>query len=173
MSFHHLALATRDLQAAHRFYTDSVGFELAHVDVIALEDGAWFKHVFYDTGGGELLALFEIHDANLTDYRTAISTGLGLPNWVNHIAYAASGLDDIECRKERLLASGSDCVVADHGSCISLYADDPDGNLIEFCYLTAPIVTEEHRRQAIELIRAVHPEANASPPSMEFFSAAR
>jgi catechol 2,3-dioxygenase-like lactoylglutathione lyase family enzyme len=171
MAFHHLALATRDLEASHRFYTEAVGFELAHVEVMDFPNGAWFRHVFYDTGNGELLALFDIHDDEITEFRTDISTGLGLPAWVNHIAYAADDLDDIERRKLRLLEHGHDCVVIDHGNSVSLYVDDPNGITIEFCVLTQPLVTEEHRRRAAELVLAARPAANAVEPTLEFFTA--
>ena len=33
MGFHHVAIATRDLDATHRFYTEAMGFELVQVDV--------------------------------------------------------------------------------------------------------------------------------------------
>ena len=31
MAFNHVALATRDLPATHRFYTEAMGFTLVHV----------------------------------------------------------------------------------------------------------------------------------------------
>ena len=46
MAFHHLALATTDLAATHRFYTEAMGFTLVHVEdgVTEVPDG-WFRHV--------------------------------------------------------------------------------------------------------------------------------
>ena len=62
MAFHHVAIATSNLDAAHRFYTEAMGFRLVHVEAgDAPEGDAWFRHVFYDTGDGSLLALFELH----------------------------------------------------------------------------------------------------------------
>src|SRR2546421_509771 len=34
MAFHHVALATRDLEATHRFYTEAMGFELVKAVVL-------------------------------------------------------------------------------------------------------------------------------------------
>ena len=138
MAFHHVAITTRDLEASNRFYTDAMGFELVKVDVIPFLEGGWARHLFYDTGNGELIALWDLHYDDLGDFDPAISTGLGLPNFVNHIAFGASDLDDIDARKDRLLANGHDVVRIDHGWCVSIYADDPSGIMVEFCTTTGP-----------------------------------
>ena len=51
MGFHHVALATSDLQRTHRFYTEAMGFELAKVVVGGTPEGGWAKHAFYEAGG--------------------------------------------------------------------------------------------------------------------------
>jgi catechol 2,3-dioxygenase-like lactoylglutathione lyase family enzyme len=168
MPFSHLALATHDIAATHRFYTEAVGFELVRVDVVDLPTGGWFRHAFYDVGNDELLAFFDLHDDEITDYETAISTALGLPSWVNHIAFTAESLSDIEDRKRRLLDHGHDCVVADHGAAVSLYVDDPNGITVEFSHLVEPIVADG---RALALLEAARPASNGAPPSMEFFTA--
>ena len=61
MAFHHVAITTRDLEASNRFYTDAMGFELVKVDVIPFLEGGWARHLFYDTGNGELIALWDLH----------------------------------------------------------------------------------------------------------------
>ena len=111
MAFHHVAITTRDLEASNRFYTEAMGFELVKVDVIPFLEGGWARHLFYDTGNGELIALWDLHYDDLGDFDPAISTGLGLPNFVNHIAFGASDLDDIDARKDRLLANGLDATL--------------------------------------------------------------
>src|SRR5215468_11723354 len=45
MGFHHVAIATRDLAATHRFYTEAMGFELAKVVAGKSPEGGWAKHV--------------------------------------------------------------------------------------------------------------------------------
>jgi catechol 2,3-dioxygenase-like lactoylglutathione lyase family enzyme len=169
MAFHHVAIATRDLEASHRFYTEAMGFELVHVDVIPFLEQGWARHLFYDTGNGELLALWDLHSVELLEYRTAISSGLGLPNFVNHIAFGASDLDELDARKDRLVAHGHDVARIDHGWCVSIYADDPSGIMVEFC-TTTKVMTEENRRVAQELLAAATPAVSREEPKVEFFS---
>jgi catechol 2,3-dioxygenase-like lactoylglutathione lyase family enzyme len=169
--FSHVALATRDLPATHRFYSETLGLALVHVDVGDLPSGRWFRHAFYDAGAGELLAFFDLHDDEISEYDTAISTGLGLPSWVNHVALQADSLDDIETRRQRLLAHGYDCVVADHGVAVSLYVEDPNGITIEFAHAVEEVVTEENRRHAVARIAEERPASTGVEPVMEFFAA--
>ena len=171
MSFHHVAIATRDLEATHRFYTEAMGFTLVNVDVIPYMQHGWARHLFYDTGAGELLAIWDLHDESVPDFNPAISTGLGLPNFVNHIAFGARDLDDIEARKERWLDHGHDVVRIDHGWCVSIYADDPNGNVVEFCYTTRQFTDSDHGLAATRLA-AAEPEVDRTPAPMEFYVAA-
>jgi catechol 2,3-dioxygenase-like lactoylglutathione lyase family enzyme len=172
MSFHHVAIATRDLDASHRFYTEAMGFELVQVDVIPLLQDGWARHLFYDTGNGELLALWDLHSTELPDFDPAISTGLGLPNFVNHIAFAAADLDELELRKDRWVANGHDVARIDHGWCVSIYANDPSGIMVEFCTTTVAL-TEEHRREARRLVTEAAPAINRAEPDVEFFEGSR
>ena len=135
MAFHHVALATTDLDATHRFYTEACGFDLVNVDVVPFMAEGWARHLFYDTGG-EMLAVWDLHDEGIADFDPAISTGLGLPHFVNHIAFAAADLDDLDARKDRWLSHGLDVVRIDHGWCTSVYANDPNGIMVEFCCTT-------------------------------------
>jgi catechol 2,3-dioxygenase-like lactoylglutathione lyase family enzyme len=171
MGFHHVAIATRDLEATHRFYTEAMGFELVKVDAIPILEHGWARHLFYDTGNGELFAIWDLHDETLPDFDPAISTGLGLPNFVNHIAFAAADLDDIESRKNRWLDHGHDVVRIDHGWCTSIYANDPNGIMVEFCTSTR-VLTDDDRRAAQAMVTAVKPEINKEEPKIDFFEAA-
>jgi catechol 2,3-dioxygenase-like lactoylglutathione lyase family enzyme len=171
MGFHHVAIATRDLDATHRFYSEGMGFDLVKVVASATPEAGWARHLFYDTGGNGMLAIWDIHDRTLDDYSTAISTGLGLPAWVNHIAFDASSLDDLETRKQRWLANGIDAAEIDHGWCRSIYANDPNGILVEFCTTTREF-TEADVHEAAELLFADEPRLEA-PPEPAFFKATR
>lgn len=138
MPFHHVALITSDLAATHRFYTEAMGFTLAKVVVGPTENqGGWARHVFYDTGEG-LMAFWELHDDALPTVDPALSTGIGLPAWVNHLAFAA-GADGLGPHLARWLAVGIDVVEVDHGFCRSIYATDPNGTLVEWCHDTRPL----------------------------------
>ena len=59
MGFHHIALASRDLAATHRFYTEAMGFTLIKAVAAPTDkpDG-WAKHLFYETGGNGLIAFW-------------------------------------------------------------------------------------------------------------------
>ena len=169
MAFHHVAIATRDLEATHRFYSDAMGFELVRVETIPYMEKGWARHLFYDTGNGEMLAIWDLHDLDLPDFDPAISTGLGLPSFVNHIAFD-SGFDDLDAKRDRWLAHGFDVVRIDHGWCTSIYANDPNGIMVEFCATTRAFTADDHR-EAHELLVAAEPPFNRSEPPMQFFEA--
>jgi catechol 2,3-dioxygenase-like lactoylglutathione lyase family enzyme len=170
MGFHHVAVATRDLRATHRFYTEATGFLLAKVVAAPTPEAGWARHVFYDTGNGELLAVWDIHDATLPDFDPAISTGLGLPIWANHIAFAASDLDDLHDRRQRWLDHHFDVAEIDHGWCTSIYTTDPNGILVEFCVTTAALGAAD-RADAEQLLEAVEPALEPAPEPQFFIAA--
>jgi catechol 2,3-dioxygenase-like lactoylglutathione lyase family enzyme len=171
MSFHHLALVTSDLDATHRFYTEAMGFELVHVEAADTDvPGAWLRHALYDTGGGELLAFMELHDDRFRDFDAAISRGLGLPNWVNHLAFEAPDLDALDAARDRMLAHGLDVVRMGHTHGVSVYAEDPNGNVVEWACTTDPFTGQE---RAAAPARLHDPDLrHDAPTDMEFFLAA-
>ena len=137
MSYHHIAIATRDMKATHEFYSTAMGFELVRVEKAQTGPTAWAKHFFYDTGNGEMMAFWEIHDDELPDdFPTAIATGLGLPMWTNHIAFGAADEGELVAARERLLVAGHPVREIDHHWCRSIYAADPNGIMVEFCTTT-------------------------------------
>jgi len=170
MSFHHVAIATRDLEATHRFYSEAMGFDLLKVDTVPVMETGWARHLFYDTGNGELLAIWDLHDDAFTDFDPAISTGLGLPAFVNHVAFGAADLDALDACKDRWLAHGHDVVRIDHGWCTSVYANDPNGIMVEFCTTTRTL-TDDDRREAQSLLTAAAPAVDRTDPPIEFFEA--
>jgi len=138
MAFHHLALATRDMRAIDAFYTEATGFELVKVEAARTPAGGWAKHFFYDTGGGELMAFWELHDETLPqDFPTSLARATGLPEWVNHLAFAAASVEELEGRRDRWLTHGYDVLEIDHHWCRSIYTLDPNGVMVEFCVTTA------------------------------------
>lgn len=162
MGFHHVALATRDLPATHRFYTEVMGFPLAKVVAAKSPEGGWAKHVFYRTPGGDLMAFWELHDVPVQgDWSPAISTGMGLPAWVNHVAFRAAR-GELEERKKRWLEAGYDVMEVDHEFCVSIYTVDPNGILVEWCADARPL-DERDRAEAEALFAAENPPLSASP----------
>ena len=167
MPYHHLALATRDPRATHLFYTHAMGFELVKTVVAATPGGGWAKHFFYDTGDGQLMAFWDLHDASIPDaWSPAISTGMGLPEWVNHVAFGAADVADLDRRRERLLENGYGVMEIDHEWCRSIYTRDPNGILVEFCTTTRTLGAED-RAAAFAALRAERPalEEAASKPT--------
>jgi catechol 2,3-dioxygenase-like lactoylglutathione lyase family enzyme len=172
MSFHHVAVATRDLEASHRFYTEAMGFTLVRVECMPFLEDGWARHLFYDTGNGDMLAIWDLHHDSLPAFDPAISTGLGLPNFVNHIAFGSPDLADLDRRKNHWLAHGHDVARIDHGWCTSIYANDPNGIMVEFCCTTRAFTHDDHR-EARELLAAARPPVNKVEPRVEFFEASR
>jgi catechol 2,3-dioxygenase-like lactoylglutathione lyase family enzyme len=138
MPYHHLAMATRDMPATHIFYSEAMGFDLVKVEIANTPQGGWAKHFFYDTGEGELMAFWELHDEQLPqEFETGLSRAAGLPEWVNHVAYKANDIAAIGAARQRWLEHGYDVLEIDHGWCRSVYTTDPGGTLVEFCLTTA------------------------------------
>jgi len=166
MSVHHIAVAARDMAATHRFYTEAMGFELVKSEVIATPEGGWAKHLFYDTGGDGLVAFWDLHDDTIGDgWGSALSEGLGLPTYVNHLAFTALDLDDVEARKQRGLTAGHVVSEIDHGWCRSIYMVDPNGTLVEFCCTTQPFTVGD-REEAQRVLADPSPPVVGTPPKM-------
>jgi catechol 2,3-dioxygenase-like lactoylglutathione lyase family enzyme len=165
MGFHHTAFATRDTQATHRFYTEAMGFKLAKAIAGPTENGGWAKHLFYEIAPDEYIAFWELHDDSFpASWSPAISTSQGLPIWVNHLAFRAADLDDIQVRLQRWLDHGYTASEIDHGWCTSIYTVDPNGILVEFC-TTTRAMTQADADAALALLHDPQP-AIESPPNV-------
>ena len=130
---HHVAFACRDLVATDHFYAELLGLKLVNTEVAKRGDG-YLKHVFYDTGDGSCIAFFYLHNiGEPSPLKTAISTDLGLPKWVNHFAFRVSE-EAAERKAKRLIDAGFKMEMEiDHGWCVSKYFPDPNGILVELC----------------------------------------
>jgi hypothetical protein len=75
-----------------------MGFDLVKTEVAPAPEGGWARHLFYDTGGGECLAIWDLHDdpAIPDGFDPSISRGLGLPSWTNHLAFDARDLETLD-----------------------------------------------------------------------------
>ena len=174
MGFHHLALAVKDIEKTHRFYTEAMGFTLAKVEVVPKEGGV-ARHVFYSTGAArdQLFAVWDFSGVRMEgELNTDISRGLGLGLGVNHVAFTANSLEDLKQRRERWLATGHDVTEIDHGWVHSIYTLDPDGIMVEFAVLTRDF-TDEDAAEALALLRAKSPAPSAAPKQISQHKAAR
>ena len=61
MGVSHIALAVKDIEATHRFYTEAMGFELVKVEINP-QKGGFARHVFYSTGSSkdQLIAFWDL-----------------------------------------------------------------------------------------------------------------
>lgn len=169
MGFHHVAIATTDLEATHRFYTEAMGFDLVRVETAPSDEpGGWAKHLFYDTGagGGGMFAVWELHDPRVDEFDPAISTGLGLPVWVNHIAFDAPDMERLDAAREHWLGQGIDVMEIDHGWCRSIYTMDPNGIMVEWCTSTRTFTDDDRRAAARDL---ADPAPTLKPPPEPLF----
>jgi catechol 2,3-dioxygenase-like lactoylglutathione lyase family enzyme len=163
MPFHHLAVATRDAKATHEFYTRAMGFRLVKVVAGPTPEGGWSKHLFYDTGGGGMIAFWELHGLDLpADWSPALAEGLGLPLWTNHIAFDAPDRSALDAARERWLECGYDVMEIDHEWCVSIYTRDPNGTLVEWCTTTRAFSEDEHR-EALERLASPNPPFDPTP----------
>ena len=165
MGFHHLAFASRDTDATHRFYTEAMGFELVKTNVGTTPAGGWAKHFFYDTGGHGLIAFWEIHDdAEVKpEWSSDISRGCGLPPWVNHLAFEAHTEEQYQAALVRWNENGQDVAEVNHGFCKSLYTSDPNGITVEWCITLEPF-TEADKLKAAEDLQNPQPQLQPAPP---------
>lgn len=164
MSVHHIALVAKDLEATDRFYREAMGFRLAKVEAGPTPTGGWARHVFYDTGGDGMFAIWDLHDEAIgDDYPTGMSTGVGLPTWVNHLAFTAEDEAAFDAARDRWLDHGYDVLELHHGWCRSIYIDDPNGTTVEWC-LSTRALDETDAAEAEELLRAEQPPLSKHAP---------
>jgi catechol 2,3-dioxygenase-like lactoylglutathione lyase family enzyme len=149
MGFHHVAYACRDVEATRHFYEDLLGFPLVHTEIDKVKTGR-FRHLFFDLGDGSSIAFFDIEGVGeKPDWRSDISTGNGLPVWVNHVAFDAN-LERQEEVRNRMTAAGIEPLMeVDHGWCQSLYYTDPNGIMIELCRDTPGVPVDPTQAHAL------------------------
>lgn len=169
MGIHHIALATNNIGATHAFYTEAMGFELAKVVAGPTPEGGWAKHAFYDTGSDGMIAFWDLHVEKLPEVQGSMSRSVGLPDWVNHLAFTAHDEAHLDACRKRWLDHGLDVFEVDHGFCRSIYTNDPNQTMVEWCLDTRPLDGTD-REHAARTISDPAP-ALEDPPSAEFHRA--
>jgi catechol 2,3-dioxygenase-like lactoylglutathione lyase family enzyme len=150
MSYHHLALACRDIGRIHHFYETVMGFELVKVEIGPVPQGGSAKHFFYRMeDDAHFIAFWELRDVpGVGDFETSLSKAAGLPDHINHIAFGVSSAAELQVRKQSWLEAGLEVMEIDHNWCHSIYTHDPNDNLVEFC-LTTGSFSETDRSRAL------------------------
>ena len=164
MGINHIALAVKDMEATHRFYTEAMGFTLEKVEIANMRNGK-ARHAFYSTGSADdqMIAFWDLRAVpGVDDYETDISRGLGLDPFVNHLAFQADSLDDLAAKRQRWQDYGIDVVEIDHNWVQSIYAEDPDGNVVEFAIVTEAF-TDADAAEALQLLTAEDPPLAPEP----------
>jgi catechol 2,3-dioxygenase-like lactoylglutathione lyase family enzyme len=153
-SVHHVAFTTRDSEATYEFYAKKLGMRLLRTENHRQGDG-YFRHFFFGMGAGEALAFFELQGVGEeADFKTEISTGLGLPPWANHIAFRLDTLEELEVKTKQMHEAGIEHIMQiDHGWCTSIYTLDPNGIMVEFCVTTDAEEFEQTEEEALALLR--------------------
>jgi catechol 2,3-dioxygenase-like lactoylglutathione lyase family enzyme len=57
--FSHIGLSTLDLDKTRAFYEGVLGFKPVVADTVTIEEGGHLRHMFFDVGGGQLIAFLE------------------------------------------------------------------------------------------------------------------
>jgi catechol 2,3-dioxygenase-like lactoylglutathione lyase family enzyme len=133
---HHLGLATLDIDRTIDFYTKNLGWKVAWCDVLEPPEGGRIKHAFLDTGDGTLIAFMapEKVPGIPTEFKTDISSAQNLPQAFYHFAFQCDSVDELEARRDDLAKKGIEVTpVVDHEWCRSIYFNDPNGLLLEYC----------------------------------------
>ena len=169
MAYDHLAMAAADMAAIHDFYETILGFELVKVEIGPVPDGGWAKHFFYRMAGDDssFIAFWELHEVPGCDnLETSLSRAAGVPDQINHIAFNAPDLDNLNQRKDAWQRAGLNVLEVDHNWCHSIYTKDPNGNMVEFCVTTGTFSTED-RELALKAITSDQISHSAPPASIE------
>jgi catechol-2,3-dioxygenase len=113
----HAVLYVRDASRAARFYQDVLGFAVAE----QMGDRAFFMRTHANTDNHHDLGLFTIGPSAPPPTR---GERVGL----YHLAWEVERLPELARVRDSLLQAGALVGESDHGTSLSLYAQDPDGN---------------------------------------------
>lgn len=145
--FSHINLATTDLDGTREFYESVLGFPVAAAGIYQVAEGGRFRHVYFDTGNGQLLSFIEPRDIDgVPDtFETAINPALGLPDVFYHLAFEAGSPEELASKREALLAKGVEVTeIVDHDWCHSIYFHDPvNGLTLEYACYTRELTDED------------------------------
>ncbi len=132
---HHVAYRCKDAKQTVDFYKKYLNMDLlvciAEDKVPSTKEANPYMHIFLDAGKGNILAFFEITNAN------EMSRDLNTPQWVQHIAFQLKDSEALVSAKAELEKKGLDVLgITEHGIIRSIYFFDPNGHRIELTCIT-------------------------------------
>ena len=134
--FSHIGLSTLDLDQTRAFYEGVLVFQPVVADTITIKEGGHLRHMFFDVGGGQLIAFLEpngVPDVP-AKYDAGINRGLGVPAGFYHFAFEAGSAAALAKKRDELRAKGVKTTdIVDHGWARSIYFKDPNGISLEYC----------------------------------------
>jgi len=135
--YSHIGLSTLDLDRTRAFYEDVLGFRAVRCDILEFEEGGRIRHIFFDAGGGQLIAFMEPRGIPgiPVEYDAGINRGLGVPDAFYHFAFEAESLEALEAKRAQLIAKGVRVTpIVDHEWAKSIYFKDPNGLMLEYAW---------------------------------------
>lgn len=148
--FSHVGVSTLDMEKTRAFYEGVLGFPAVRCDVMRIAQGGEIHHVFFDTGGGQLIAFMEPRGVPgiPAEYDAGINRGLGVPDAFYHFAFEAGSVEALEAKRAELIAKGVRVTpVVDHEWMKSIYFKDPNGLLLEYAVTTRTLGADDARMQ--------------------------
>jgi catechol 2,3-dioxygenase-like lactoylglutathione lyase family enzyme len=133
----HVGLSTLDLDKTRAFYEGVLGFPAVRCDIIEFAEGGRIRHIFFDTGGGQLIAFMEPRGIPgiPVEYDAGINRGLGVPDAFYHFAFDVDSQEALEAKRAELIAKGVKVTpVVDHEWMRSIYFKDPNGIMLEYAW---------------------------------------
>ncbi|MDQ3537970.1 MAG: VOC family protein [Actinomycetota bacterium] len=129
----HAVLYVRDVERSVAFYADALGFR--PVPLATGMRGAAFLQAPASSNDHDL-GLFEVGQQASVPVRGSVG--------LYHLAWEVETLHDLEQIAGRLAELAALAGASDHGTTKALYAQDPDGNEFEVCWLVpADLITPE------------------------------
>jgi glyoxylase I family protein len=133
LRLHHHGWPVDDQEANRRFYEDVIGMPLiatwTEIEEIGGSERA-LSHTFYGLADGSALAFFQFADPeDQREFNTAVNY-----TPIRHVALKVEQETQDAIRKRLADAGHTEpgTFVVNHGYCVSLYAQDPNGLQLEF-----------------------------------------
>lgn len=149
---HHVAYRCNDAKETVEFYQKNLGMDfqlaIAEDQVPSTKAPDPYMHVFLDAGNGNVLAFFELPNS------PHMGRDINTPEWVQHIAFEVTSMDELLAAKAKLQNNGIDVLgPTNHGIFQSIYFFDPNGHRIELAANThTPEMMTELKRVAPEML---------------------